>query len=238
MAEGKRCVDCGEDLERYGQKLTTCPICGFPVIGDILKEKEIRITRAENKVRSKKRTKVFFVFMVILLISYAIWEVALQGWYYENNAESVTQLMISGVEEINECQELIQMVMYNAINKEYDSVTDQYTNPDGEFVLDVSFALDNLFDDIYFENKINDIKENQRHVDTLMERLKNPPKKYSSVSENAIFDLHKAYSRYINNVINPVTDLELFTKFTHSDKIDIATHSESAKAFLARLKYY
>lgn len=92
-----------------------------------------------------------------------------------------------------------------------DPATDNYTKPDGYFVDDFNFALENLFADPKFYTQINAIKENQETVTSIIAQLKNPSEEYKTAYES-LSEYYDAYLTFTNLAINPSGSLNTFSE--------------------------
>lgn len=64
---------------------------------------------------------------------------------------------------------MIKSVWSNAIFKESDEKTDEYTQPNGCFVSDFNDALGNLFADSSFSEKVESVSDKQEAVNNIDE---------------------------------------------------------------------
>lgn len=118
--------------------------------------------------------------------------------------------MLTGASEAESAGNLIKQVWYNAIYKEKDDDTDNYTRPEGSFVSDFNEALGNLFTDSSFSSKISGIEDNQETVNALMKKLKNPPDEYKDAYD-AVSDLYDAYISLTNCATDPSGSLQTYS---------------------------
>lgn len=130
---------------------------------------------------------------------------------YEDNLRLVTDTMLSGAVDAENCCNLIVQVWNNAIWEKKDDATDRYTRPDGYFVEDFNDALENLFTDSEFCSQIDLIMENQRAVNKIVGKLKNPPEEYRAAYE-ALSECYNAYLTFTNMAINPTGSLNTFSE--------------------------
>lgn len=130
---------------------------------------------------------------------------------YAANLQLVTDTMLSGAVDAENCCNLIVEVWNNAIWEIEDDITDQYTRPNGHFVEDFNDALDNLFADSEFCLQIDNIIENQRTVNSIVGQLKNPPEEYKSAYES-LSKCYDAYLTFTNLAISPTGSLNTFSE--------------------------
>lgn len=217
------CVECGAGLE---EGVSICPMCGCP-IGTRADAKDLRTFQQMKEIGTsmggKSRKAVVIVAVIVLLIVAAVAaigiaqyqkkkaaeETAQQLQEYSENLELVTSTMLSGADAAGSCCSLIDQVWYNAIYGKANSLTDKYTQPDGYFVSDFNEALDNLFADPDFYVQINALMENQKMVNSVIDKLENPPEKYSDTYES-VSELYNVYIVLTNMAVSPEGSLNTF----------------------------
>lgn len=224
----KNCMECGAELDASA---AICPNCGCPVedMDSILSNKE---TPQKVRVKVTKKVKILIGVSVALMLVIAAIIVCVCRYQkkkekdnyeqrieeYSDNLESAVYSMLSGASDAETCGNLIKKVWYNAIYEETDTETDKYTRPKGYFVSDFNEALKNLFSDTKFNRQIDEIEDNQKTVNSLMKKLKNPPEEYEEAYE-AVYQLYNAYLSFTNLVIEPSGSLQSFSnKFSDEDK--------------------
>lgn len=129
---------------------------------------------------------------------------------YYQNLLLVTDTMLSGAADAENCCNLIVKVWNNAIWEKEDSETDAYTKQNGHFVKDFNDALDNLFSDPAFCKQLDSIMENQNKVNSIVGELKNPPDEYET-AYTALAECYDVYWTFMNVAINPTGSLETFS---------------------------
>lgn len=142
---------------------------------------------------------------IIIFISVGQYHRGKSKEYYET-LKTATNLMYLGASDAENCGELIRDVWYNSIYRESDERTDKYTKYRGYFLPDFNTALGNLYNDSGFISKVESIKTNQKAVNSLMKKLKDPPEEYKDAHE-AIIKLHDAYLSLTNCAISPSGNL-------------------------------
>lgn len=236
------CAECGAKLE---DGAAMCFQCGCPVevAGRMVSVDSWQMgAPSSNKAnRETKRIIIAVVVIVIVLMAIVIGilchrakkvveeamrfsqekeveeENARRSQEYIANLQLVTDTMLSGAVDAENCCNLIVDVWNNAIWEKEDEVTDRYTRPDGHFVEDFNDALNNLFADSEFSLQIDDIVENQRTVNSIVGRLKNPPEEYKSAYES-LSKCYDAYLTFTNLAINPTGSLNTFSEdFSNAD---------------------
>lgn len=211
LNEKKICAECGAELS---QNEMVCHVCGCPV--DVVSSSLPQQVEVTGVKISKKSKKNFFGIVIVLVLAIAVMVGAIQvnkqntEVKYGENLELVSYMMLSGASDAETCGNLIKQVWYNAIYEERDSETDPYTCPNGYFVSDFNVALQNLFFDTSFSEKIKAIEENQSTVQSLMKELKDPPKKYEDAYQK-LSNYYDAYVNFTNLVINPSGSLQTFS---------------------------
>ena len=220
--EKKYCMECGAELE---EGMTECPNCGCPVDDTIGQETDGKPQKVEvTGVKVTKKIKIIIGIVVALLVvgcatafgvtqyqkKKAAEEYEQQVEEYYGNLELATYTMLTGASEAESAGNLIKQVWYNAIYKEKDDDTDNYTRPEGSFVLDFNEALGNLFTDSSFSSKISSIEDNQETVNALMKKLKNPPDEYKDAYD-AVSDLYDAYISLTNCATDPSGSLQTYS---------------------------
>ena len=151
---------------------------------------------------------------------------------YAANLEDITNTMINGAADAENCGNLISSVWRKSIFKIEDSSTDKYTrkvNGTGDFYDNFDDALSNLYNDSDFQNDISNIKENQKTVTTLMKKMKKPPEEWKDSYED-LKDYYDAYMDLTNLVINPSGSLIQFTSNFNSADTDVANYYDIMKS--------
>lgn len=129
---------------------------------------------------------------------------------YFSNMSDISYEMLSSAAEAETAGGLVVNVWHNAIWENRDSKTNRYTMKNGKFVDDFNDALSALYTDKDFAKNIAEIKADQAEIDDLMQKLKNPPKKYQS-AYNALKEYYDDYTKFANLVINPSGSLQTFS---------------------------
>lgn len=236
------CAECGAELE---DGAAMCFQCGCPVeaAGRMMSVdfRQMGTIGSSKTNEGTKRIILAVVVLVIVLMVIAIGilfhrakkefeeamrfsqekevaeENARRSQEYSDNFQLVTDTMLSGAVDAENCCNLIVDVWNNAIWEKEDKVTDRYTRPDGHFVEDFNDALNNLFADSEFSLQIDNIVENQKTVNSIVGRLKNPPEEYKSAYES-LSKCYDAYLTFTNLAINPTGSLNTFSEdFSDAD---------------------
>ncbi len=129
---------------------------------------------------------------------------------YSKKLEQVTYTMLSGAADAESCCNLIRQVWSNAIYEKKDNATDKYTKPNGYFVADFNDALDNLYEDSDFQEQVNNIRENQEIVRSLIKELVNPQEEFKEAYE-ILVECYDTYLVFTKMAVNPSGSLNTFT---------------------------
>ncbi len=241
--EKKLCAECGMELE---DGAAMCFRCGCPAGADsrvMMPVAPRQMGTSSSKERGNGIKWVFAVVIafVIVLMAFVIgilWyqarkataevmrlsqemkveeENVQRGQEYLDNLQLVTDTMLSGAIDAENCCNLIVQVWNNAIWEKEDDATDQYTRSDGHFVEDFNDALNNLFADPEFCLQIDNIMENQTIVNSIVGQMKNPPEEYKSAHES-LAECYDAYLTFTGLAINPTGSLNTFSEdFNNAD---------------------
>lgn len=241
--EKKFCAECGTELE---DGLAMCFRCGCPVgadSGGMVSVDSQQMGTLSRKERGSGLKWLFAVVMALVIVLMALvigilWyrvriateevmrlsreikteeESVQRGQEYLDNLQLVTDTMLAGAVDAENCCNLIVQVWNNAIWEKEDDTTDQYTMTDGHFVEDFNDALNNLFADPEFSLQIDNIVENQAIVNSIVGQLKNPPEEYKSAHES-LSECYDAYLTFTGLAVNPTGSLNTFSEdFENAD---------------------
>lgn len=239
--EKKYCNECGTELE---DGMTECPNCGCPM-NDTQDVNENPQKVEVTGVKLTKKVKVIIGTVIAILIAGGITAFGVTQYQkhreaeeysqrvedYYDDLESVTYTMLDGAAEAEESGNLIKQVWYNAIYKKEDEATDKYTKIKNSFVSDFNDALSNLFADSRFNKKISDIEDNQKTVNKLMKKLKNPPDEYKDAYE-AVSKLYDAYISLTNCVTDPSGSLQTYSGTFNDADTNTANAYNAMKLYL------
>ena len=201
--------------------MTICPNCGYP--NSTLKQKK-------RKNKSALTLMLLFALIVVIILGIRVYQKAKELEYY-SDMEAASYAMLNGAADAEIAGNLIISVWYNAIYKEQDSETDQYTMKDGKFVDDFNDALSRLFADENFINSISKIEANQSEVTDLMKQLINPPKKYRE-AYSVLQEYYYNYLKMTNAVISPTGSYNTFSKDLTAYDNDTVDSFEKMKLYL------
>lgn len=219
VVETPKCVECGCEIPAG---VSACPKCGCPIeASESIKENEpqkveiTKITMSAEKAKKIKKYSIISVAVVAVIVVIAIivssGRAKKAAEMYAVNFDSCIQEMFYGAASAESTGGLIHDVWYNTINKKTNAKTDKYTKTKyGGFNKDFNDSLSNLFSDTEFKIKINDIKENQKQVASLMKKLKNPPEEYTDAYD-ALKNLYEAYCDITECAVNPSGSLSSYT---------------------------
>ena len=225
LEEKKYCPECGIEL---GEGMDVCPKCGCPIENKVEMEKapqQVEVTGVKIAKKSRKMIAIIVIVAIAGAIIVAIGvqthkknvaakaaaEAQEQSEEYGANLNTTAYSMLLGASDAETCGNLIKKVWYNAIYKERDDETDQFTRPNGFYVSDFNDALQNLFLDSSFQDQIADINENKDTVSSLMKQLKNPPEEYKDAYD-ALLKLYNAYLSLTNLATDPTGSLQTYSQ--------------------------
>ena len=219
-----KCEECGAVLKPDD---IMCPICGCPVEKTVAEDQTQKVEVTGIKIASvdKKKRKVIMltsILILVLIIGAAI-DVAISQknsmLKYEENLSSATSEMIIGAATAEDVGGLIHDVWYNTIYEKSDSKTDKFTKREGIYSFNEDFndSLFALMSDEDFNEKIEQIKDNQESVNDIMKKLVNPPNEYKEAYDK-LQTLYDAYLELTNLAINPTGSLKSYTeKYNNAD---------------------
>lgn len=219
------CPECGAEIEKGA---TVCDKCGYPLeVKSIarMEPQQVEVTKVSiiNDRLSKRKIVVILIagligIGVIFGISNFIRQKQIEA--YGEKLELISTTMLEGAADAENCGNLIKSVWSNSIFEDKDSTTDKYTranNGTGYFYDDFNIALANLFDDKEFQEKIDEIENNQQVVTDLMKEMQNPPEKWEKAYED-LQDYYDAYLTLTNLAISPAGSLQSFSSnFSDAD---------------------
>lgn len=230
------CEECGTEIP---ENATVCPNCGCPVSQTKHPEPEpqkVELTNVNLKMKQKSKKIIIISVICIALVAIAaiiitqvqknraMAEAQRISAAYAENLETISTSMATGAAEAESAGNLIKSVWYNTIYEESDSSTDQYTREDhgqGPYYDDFNDALQNLFSDSTFKQKIQSIGDNQDSVNDLMKKLTSPPEKYKDAYA-ALKEYYDAYLSLTNLAISPSGSLQAFSSDFNSADTDAA----------------
>lgn len=122
---------------------------------------------------------------------------------YANTLASACDTMIIGCGQAETVLNKVLAVWHNSIFKIDDEETDAYTKDSdhsGDFYEDFNDALSCLYLHADFSASIDEIRENQSQVISLMQSLRNPPKGYEEAYKSAV-EFYDTYCELTNLAI-------------------------------------
>jgi transcription initiation factor TFIIIB Brf1 subunit/transcription initiation factor TFIIB len=191
-----KCSECGTLLF---EKDEICPNCGCPVKNE---EKPQQVEVSSIKVG--KKTKGIILGIVLILLVFAVGRTGYKVYTYNayiDNLNQVKDLMLLGGSDAESLCNLTLKVWGNAISKESDSETDEYTR-DKYSWNDFNTALAKLYADSSTKSKVSDIKSNQSVVKILIKKLQEPPKELDKCY-NTVSDLYESYITLTDLAVSP-----------------------------------
>ena len=222
--QAERCVHCGIDLKNRsfcpecGKAVTdgedVCPNCGFP-LNRAKKPDEDPVyyepaddedadsfpRNEPGKKKKKKRKGTWFIPFIVLVLLFVVPVMALlDDQEYTDNFNHVSEIYNSQLDNLNGTKELLIKTWSNAIFKQRDPKTDPYTRPNGVFVSDFNTALENLYSDPDFAEKIQSMHDAKIELIQLRKELEDAPSRYE--------DLEPVILRYIDAIVDAITLVE------------------------------
>lgn len=250
--KSKKCVHCGEEVQfendlvcsECGADLkaedTVCSKCGCPVLQKTTQEEhtqKVEVTGIKLSKNPKKFVKLGILAAIVAVAIIVVVNLVQQAnnakrvKEYGENLTQVSSTMLTGAAQAETCGNLVKQVWYNAIYKEADAETDEYTRPDGYFVSDFNTALSNLFADEEFTKDIEAIEDNQDTVRNMMKELTNPPEEYADAYE-AVSDFYDSYLSFTNLVTNPSGSLTTFSQSFNAEDAETLNCYDAVKLYL------
>ncbi|MEA4921051.1 MAG: zinc ribbon domain-containing protein [Clostridiaceae bacterium] len=234
------CEECGTEIP---DDATVCPNCGCP-INQTQKQPEtepqkVEITNVNLKMKQKSKKIIIISVICVALVAIAA-IVASQAKAkqicaeYAENLDTVTYTMLSGASDAESAGNLIKSVWYNTIYEKSDSSTNKYTrsnNGQVSYYNDFNDALQNLFSDSTFKQKIQSISDNQDSVNDMMKKLTNPPEEYKD-AYTALKDYYDAYISLTNLAINPTGSLQTYSSSFNSADTDVSNCYQAMQIYV------
>lgn len=145
---------------------------------------------------------------------------------YNDNLNLAASYMLSDAAEAENIADIIHKVWYNAIFHTSDPETDIYTKANGRFVDDFNDALQKLFEDEDFVDKVQSVRLKREDVVDLMKLLRNPPEGYEE-AYSTLKECYEIYMSLTSMVTNPSGSLETFTSgFNNADSEFMACYNK------------
>ena len=136
---------------------------------------------------------------------------------YQLSFNQLTHEMLNIAADTETEGNLIIAVWHNAIWKEDDEETDKFTKNNGSFVEDFNDALNNLFNDRKFINKMSKLSEDQLKVKNEMKNMLSPPEGFENAFK-ALESMYNSFIRFTDIVLNCKGSLESFSNsFSDAD---------------------
>lgn len=237
------CVKCGAEILANH---AFCPNCGHKVGAKLELEsgsEKAEATGAGTTKKSRKTIAIVTVAIVAILII-ALGTVGMVQVHkkkeaakieeinkkYVANLENATFFMLTGAADAESCGNLIVKVWQNAIYEDEDDETDKYTMENGQFVSDFNDALHNLFVDSSFVSKVNDVKDNQDEVISLMKELKEPPEEHKDAYDS-VKELYDAYIALTNLATDPTGSLQTYSPALRDADSEFMKYYEATKLY-------
>ena len=194
---------------------------------------KVEVINVKPKMSKVKRNLIIVAIAVIILgcvggFFVKRWHDRKTAAAYKDNLETAVITMLSGAAKAESSGNLIHKVWRNAIYKDSDDETDEYTKGEYDNFVDFNTALSNLFADSTFESGISEIKRNQERVQSLMKDLQNPPAEYEDAYA-ALKKFYDSYTELVGCAVNPTGSLTTYTDtFNDADTKTMNCYKEMA----------
>ena len=198
-----QCVHCGYQLKNgqhicrdCGAVLTgndgVCPNCGCPVDDTSIEP---------GRKHRFRYVKIIAVIAVLVYFVYGVYQYN-YSMAYSKVVDQIYDARNAGVDAVNACSALLMDVWGNAIWKIQDPETDPFTCPGGVFVNDFNDALDSLYSDEDFCEKLKLLDEKQQELRMLKREIQNPPKDYEDYNE-CLLQMVNNWIKISMTILNP-----------------------------------
>ena len=160
-------------------------------------------TNASKKSLSKKMIIILSIIAVLVIaasvtIGIIVHKNNLEQEYAKNLNMFTTEVLYGAQDSESQCN-LVMSVWHDAI---WNDTSDEETKKYVVGAKDFNDALTKLYADKDFQSKTSDINSNKDTVDSLMEKLKNPPEKYKDCYNVAV-ELYSKYNSFVNMAVDP-----------------------------------
>lgn len=150
----------------------------------------------------KKTISILLIALLIAIISVSFSGCRfIEKHEYKDAVVNTVTIMNENAATLDECGLLLLNVWHNAIYQERNNTTDKYTLENGKFVNDFNDALDNLYLDDEFINKLNTINDTQKELRKLRIKVEEPPKGAKKFNE-PLLGMMDNYIKYSNIILN------------------------------------
>lgn len=186
-----------------------------------------------NAVRpplSRKKAIILIASAICAVVLIFITYTSIRNANYEKNLRSVYSYLYSASYNTQEAGSLTASVWKNTIYKTSSSETDAFTQTDGYFHSDFNTSVNKLYADSSFQADIASIQSDQKTIEGLMKKLKNPPSKYAD-TYNILLDTYDDFLAYSGMVIDP-------TGTCVSYRNNLNDYNSSLANNLSKLKLY
>lgn len=220
---------CRKCHHRVAKEQTLCSNCNNSLVHSdtvpIIKKEETHSSNNKNYTSTAHKSKFPAKIVVPLILLAIVGTIGLFAYKsvnksnYSDNLYTVFIKITASSAEAEECINLIHSVWYNKIFDKYSSKTIRYT----QHAYDFNDALDNLFSDVTFKNKINKIKKDSSDIVNLMKGMTNPPSDF----RDAYIKLTSCYEDYVKLVSMATSPTGNLTSYTQNfNRLDSSLVSE------------
>lgn len=174
-------------------------------------EGDAAVTVVKNEspitVKKKKLSKKWIIILSVIaavvviagiVIGVVVHKHATEQEYAENLNMFATEVLYGSQDAETQCN-LVMSVWHDAIWK---NTSEEDTKKYVSGAKDFNDALSKLYADADVQTTVADLSNNKKSVDSLMEKLKEPPEKYKDCY-NAAVELYSKYSSFVNHAIDP-----------------------------------
>lgn len=156
---------------------------------------------------------------------------------YKQKLSVVIYKMFDVTKTAEYCGSKIESVWRNSIYRNNDEKTDKYTKINGKFNEDFNDSLNILLNDPDFIKTIEDIKQNDNEINSLMKYMKNPPKEWSDAYKD-LQDYYCSYTTLVSLCTEPRGSLNTYSSnFSKADE-DVIKSFNKMKLYIDEYNSY
>ncbi len=221
----RTCSECGAVVP---EGASCCPNCGAPVqnFTDTTKFSDSSYENSMSQPQKKRKTGWVIAIILIAIvcgIGYYFYSDSVRTDTY-NKFVNLYNTMVQGAARAEEANNLIHDVWANCIWQKEDVSTDKYTRKDsgnGDFYDDFNDALNSLYEDEGFIEKVQEVYNYQTEATSILRDLGNLPRPF--LEEYSDFkNCYNLFLKFTNMSISPEGSLSSFTDNHNSLDREIA----------------